>query len=109
MCDEGLQGKPDEEQLRFTASRGAVLVTSDKRIKNPKHERAALLASGVSVIEVSFPDSYSLWDRFRLVVNNWERAETLLCLTQGQEYVIMRPRSVHTLADDDRRLQRRRR
>jgi len=105
----GLQGKPDEEQLTYTASRGAVFVTSDKRIKNRKHERAALLASGVSVLEVSFPDSYSLWDRFRLVVNHWESAEALLLAADGQEYVILRPRSVHRLAEDTRRSRHRKR
>ena len=78
MCDCGLKGKADEEQLTYAASRGAVFVTSDKRIKNRKHERAALQSSGVSVLEVSFPDSYGLWDRFRMLVNQWESAESLL-------------------------------
>ena len=33
VCDEGLQARPNEP-LRFAAARGAVFVTSDKRIKN---------------------------------------------------------------------------
>ena len=107
VCDEGLASQPDEEQLRFAASRGAVFVTSDKRIKNRKHERAALLESGVSVIETSFPDSYSLWERFKLVVNQWEKAEDLLLAARGQEYVLMRPRGVRTLAEENRRSRRR--
>jgi len=107
VCDVGLRGKPDEEQLRFTASQSAVFVTSDKRIKNREHERAALLESGVSVVEVSFPDAYSLWDRFRLIVNHWEKAEALLLAATGQEYVVMRPKSVRTLAEDKRRSRRR--
>jgi hypothetical protein len=95
-------------QLHFAASRGAVFVTSDKRIKNNKHERAALLAAGVSVIETSFPDTYSLWERFKLVVNQWEKAEALLRAEHGQEYVLMRPRGVRTLAEENRRSKRHR-
>lgn len=109
VCDVGLRGKPDAEQLLYTASRGAIFVTSDKRIKNREHERAALLASGVSVVEVSFPDAYSLWNRFKMVVNHWESTEALLDAAEGQAYVVMRPRSVHTLAEDERRSRRRRR
>jgi hypothetical protein len=109
VCDCGLEGKPDADQLNYAAGLGAVFVTSDKRIKNPKHERAALLSAGVSVLEVSFPDSYSLWGRFKMLVNQWEAAACLLAQGSGQVYVIVRPRSVRTLGDEERRQARHRR
>jgi hypothetical protein len=107
VVDLGLAGKPDEEQLRAAASRGDIFVTSDKRIKNREHEREALLESGVSVLETSFPDSFSLWDRFKMLVNHWEKAEALLSAATGQEYVVVRPKSVKTLGEDRRQRARR--
>jgi len=98
--DEGLQSKSDEEQLSFAASEGYVFVTGDTRIKVRKHERAALIASGVKVVELVFPQNYGLWSRFRVLVNKWEQIEAMLAT---EDYVVVRPNSVKSLREDTRR------
>lgn len=100
MADEDLRSKSDEEQLRFAAAGDYVFVTADTRIKIREHERAALLETGVKVIEFNFPKTYTMWDRFKLMVNKWEQVEVRLC---SAEYVVVRPNSVKTLAEDRRR------
>lgn len=100
VADEGLQSKSDEEQLAFAAANGCVFVTADTRIKIREHERAALLEAGVQVIEFNFPKNYSMWDRLKLMVNKWEGIESKLAST---DYVVVRPNSVKSLAEDRRR------
>lgn len=100
VVDEGLRSKTDEEQLQFAATGDYVFVTADTRIKIREHERAALLEAGVKVIEFNFPKSYTMWDRFKLIVNKWEQIEVKLDST---DYVVVRPNSVKTLAQDRRK------
>jgi len=100
VADEGLRSRTDEEQLGFAAAHGYVLVTSDRHIKIRKHERAALLESGVKVVEVACPSSYGLWDIFKVLVNKWELIEAKL---GSEDYVIVRPQSVRSLQEENRR------
>ena len=98
--DEDLRSKPDEEQLAYAAAGGYVFVTGDARIKVRKHERAALLASGVKVVELVLPQNYGLWDRFKVLVKNWELVEQML---EAEDYVVVRPNSVKSLREDTRK------
>jgi len=98
--DEGLASQSDEDQLRFAADGGYVFVTADTRIKIRAHERAALIESGVKAVEFAFPSNYTMWDRFKLMVNKWPQVEEKLRTT---DYLVVRPNSVKTLAEDRRR------
>jgi hypothetical protein len=100
VSDEGLAGKPDVEHLKFAADNGHVFVTSDTRIKVRKHERAALMAAGIQVVEVVFPKSYKLWDRFKLLVNKWPDVVSRL---RSTDYVVVRANSVRSVREDERR------
>jgi hypothetical protein len=46
---------PDEDLLRFVASRGWVVLTLDKRMRYRQEEKAAILHYGAGVILLSFP------------------------------------------------------
>lgn len=100
VADEGLQSKSDEEQLQFAAAGSHVFVTADTMIKVRKHERAALLSAGVQVVEFVFPDRYTMWERFQLMVVKWEQIEALL---QTERYVVVRPKSVNSLTKELKR------
>lgn len=100
VADERLTSRPDQEVIEFVHRANAVLVTADRRMKVGRHERAALQATGISVVEFVFPDGYSLWERFQLVVNKWCEIEVKL---QTTGYVVVRPRSVKSLSEDSRR------
>ncbi len=98
--DQGLRSKTDKEHLAFAKGGGYVLVTSDRHIKIRKHERAALLESGVCVVEVACPSTYGLWELFRVLVNKWPQIEAKM---RGEDYVIVRPQSVRSLGEENRR------
>jgi len=100
VAGEGLKSKSDAEQMQFAADGGYVFVTADTRIKIREHERAALLQAGIKVIEFNFPKNYSMWDRLKLMVNKWEQIEIKLAST---DYVVVRPNSVKSLAEDRRK------
>jgi hypothetical protein len=100
VADERLLSHPDEELMAFARANDATLVTADGQMKVRKHERAALVASGISVVEFIFPDRYSMWERFQLMVNKWLEVEARLA---EDKYLVARPRSVKSLREERRR------
>ena len=54
----------------------------------------------IKVVELVLPQNYGLWDRFKVLVKNWELVEQML---EAEDYVVVRPNSVKSLREDTRK------
>lgn|GEM_PF-1619029 len=90
-CPISAPNVPDEHWLPIVGDLDWIVVMRDKRIRNRKAERDALMASGVRAFCLTGAGNYSKWDTLSLLVRRWASMEDIsagagpyiYALTQG--------------------------
>jgi predicted nuclease of predicted toxin-antitoxin system len=104
--DEQLRQTPDPILFQHCRERGLVFVTKDRRIHKNPAERLALAEAQITVINIEPSKGTQLRPLFALIVRHLDSTERTL-VDRSQEIYVMRPKSFHSLAEEQSRAGRR--